>query len=140
MNIQSGKVRGGQPRTRNTGSSLGARLAIAFRWAVVLGSAGVLANAYIYLNQKIAETGREIRSAQREIHNTEREIDNLIIRRASLSSWPHIRDSIRRFGLKLKPAEPGQVRRLVVIAPGVASHVASATEARYENSRTLSQR
>ncbi len=131
MNIQSGNVRKRQSGpVRKSGSSLGIHLAMVCRLGVVLLAAGMLANAYIYLNQKISETGREIRKTELAIHNTGREIDNLVIRKSELSRWPHISSSIKRFGLKLRPAAPGQVRRLVLYAPGVASRAASVAENR----------
>ena len=93
-----------------------------------------------YLNQKIAETEREIRAARNDIHNTEREIDNLRIRREHFCAWPHIRQAIARFDLKLQPADPRQVRKLVVIPPALAPQVSVASRApgAGENRRTPS--
>ena len=121
MNIQSGKVRNMSSRAaRHGASAIGSRLAVFFHTAVFLVCLGVLANGYIYLNQKIAETGRAIRQTKQDLHNIEREIDNLVIQRAALSSWSNISTSIRRFNLPLKPAEARQVRRLIIYAPGDA--------------------
>ncbi len=129
MNIQSGKVRGGKPRTKS-GSSIGSRLATAFKVFLVLFGVGGLANAYIYCNQKIAETGREIRRTEREIHNTEREIANLRVRREQLAAWPHIRRQLDRFALKLNAPDPRQVQRLMIIPPGIAPSVSTASAVR----------
>ncbi len=139
MNIQSGKVRGSAPR-RKQGGSFGGKLAAAFRIAMILALAGGLANVYIYLNQKIAETEREIRTTRNDIHNTEREIDNLRIRREHFRAWPHIRQAIARFDLKLQPADPRQVRKLVIIPPALAPQVsvASRAPADRESRRTTS--
>ncbi len=130
MNIHSGKVRSSQTTSRNKGNSLWSKLAVVFRLAAVLAAVGLLADTYIYLNQKIAETGREIDETRKEIHKTERLIESLVCSRNELTKWPHIRNSIQRFGLKLKPAPPEQVRALVFIAPGMASKVALTADVR----------
>lgn len=141
MNIQSGKMRNPRRTRKNAGSSLGAKLVFAFRITMILAVAGGLANAYIYLNQKISETEREILQTKKMIHDTEREIDNLRIKREALSAWPHIRDSINRFDLKLKAPDPRQVRKLAIIPPAMAGKVAAAIENRQAaNAARFSQR
>ncbi len=119
MNIQSGKVRGAKPRGPG-GNSIGGKLATAFRVTLLLVVAGALANGYIYLNQKIAETGRAIRLAEKKIHETEREIANLRVRREQLSAWPHISSQMERFKLKLAAPDPRKVKKLAILAPGPA--------------------
>ncbi|MGE4565684.1 MAG: hypothetical protein AB7F32_12485 [Victivallaceae bacterium] len=119
MNIQSGKVRGARPRGKGNGS-IGGKLATAFRVTLLLVVVGALVNSYIYLNQKIAETGRTIRLTEKKIHETEREIANLRVRREQLSAWPHISSQMARFKLTLAAPDPRQVRKLAILAPGPA--------------------
>ncbi len=119
MNIQSGKVRGARPRGKNNGS-IGGKLATAFRVTLLLAVIGALVNSYIYLNQKIAETGRTIRLTEKKIHETEREIANLRVRREQLSAWPHISSQMTRFKLTLAAPDPRQVKKLAILAPGPA--------------------
>lgn len=95
------------------------KLTLVFQFAVILVMFGVLANGYIYLNQKIAETDREIQRVKTDMHGLDREIDNLRIRREQLCAWPHIRQAIARFSLGLRPADPQQVRRLAIVAQPV---------------------
>ena len=122
MNIQSGKVRGNRPRGKSNGS-IGGKLATAFRVTLLLAVVGALVNSYIYLNQKIAETGRAIRVTEKKIHDTERKIANLRVRREQLSAWPHISAQMTRFKLKLAAPDPRQVRKLAILAPGPAPEV-----------------
>lgn len=130
MNIQSGKLRDTRQFRKSSGRPLAARLVFAFEIGAVLLVIAVLLNGYIYLNQKIAETEREIRVSRKLIHDTDREIANLRIRCEQLSAWPHIRDSIARYKLALKAPEPRQVRRLAIIEPEKASRIAAALERR----------
>ncbi|MBO5763389.1 MAG: hypothetical protein J6R85_05910 [Lentisphaeria bacterium] len=127
MNIQSGKVRSTSARRRQEpASSFGRKAAAIFQVVLVLLLIGGLANAYIYLNQKIAETDKKIREVNASIHQVDREIETLRVRREKFTAWPHIRDSIARFNLELRPAENGQVQRLAIIAPSVAPRVSIA--------------
>lgn len=72
-----------------------------------------ICNAYIYLNQRIAETEAAIALSQKTVHLAEREIDQLRIQGERLASWPHIRSQIERHRLGLRQPVPGQVRKLV---------------------------
>ena len=127
MNIQSGKVRSTSAARRQAStSSFGRKAAAVFQVVLVLLLIGGLANAYIYLNQKITETDRKIRQVNANIHQVEREIETLRVRREKFTAWPHIRESIARFNLQLRPAENGQVQKLAIIAPAVAPRVSIA--------------
>ncbi|MBQ4106911.1 MAG: hypothetical protein IJC73_04960 [Lentisphaeria bacterium] len=129
MNIQSGKMRTADSRTGNRQPSVGRRAAAIVKLLCVLVLAGGLANAYIYLTQKITETDREIRKTQHEIHLVDRELDSLRVRREKFTAWPHIRDSIAKYNLKLHLAEPGQIRSLALIPPALAPNVSVASRA-----------
>lgn len=126
MNIQSGRMRTVEYRPGSGGSSMGRRVAAFVKLFFVLALIGGLANAYIFLNQKITETARESRKVKNEIRLVNRELETLMNRRATFTAWPHIRASIAKYNLKLHPAESGQVRKLTLIAPGVAPHVSVA--------------
>ena len=89
-------------------------------FAYVIALAAIL-NGHIWLRQQTTVTERRIRQVKREINGVQRELENLQIRYAQLSSWPHIRERIAHFGLKLHAAEPGQVRAIAFLTPGEAA-------------------
>ncbi len=127
MNIQSGRMRTAEFHSGGSGTlSAGRRAAAIVKLVCALLLAGGLANAYIFLNQKITETARARRQVEREIRQVDRELATLRIRREKFTAWPHIRDSIAKYNLKLRPAEPGQVRALKLIPPGLAPQVSVA--------------
>ena len=127
MNIQSGRMRTAEYRPGGGGtSSAGRRAAAIVKLVCALALAGGLANAYIFLNQKITETDRAIRQVKREIHQVDRELATLEIRREKFTAWPHIRASIAKYDLKLHQADPGQVRALKLIPPGLAPQMSVA--------------
>ena len=123
MNIQPGKnkcVRKSRPVQQG---SPGGKLAAVFRFAFVVAAVAGLLNTYIFLNQKITETERAIRSTERELTRTEREIAQLRIRREQLSRWEHIRAKIAQFNLGLREPSPGQVGRMALLSPRQAQMV-----------------
>lgn len=113
MNIQSGTIRNVRP-LRPSGSSVLSRLGLVFRMVMIFSVFGGILYSYIKLNQKISETDRKIQAARRGIHDTEREIENLRLRREALAAWPHIRDSIAKYDLKLRQPNAPQVRTMVL--------------------------
>lgn len=126
MNIQSGRMRTADNRSTGNGPSVGRRAAVIVKLFLVLVMAGGLANAYIYLTQKITETDRAIRQVKHEIHLVDRELATLRIRREKFTAWPYIRSAIAKYNLDLHLANPGQVRALVLIPPGIAPNVSIA--------------
>ncbi len=124
MNIQSGKFKRESAARRNTrGGSVGAKLVTVAKFSLIIIAIAGLLNGYIYLNQKITETERSIQRVQREIERTDREIAQLRISRERLRSWPHVRDMIARFDLKLRQPAPGQVTRMAVLTREQAARV-----------------
>ena len=104
---------------------------VSFRWVaavskglLVLGCIGIMANTYIYFNQKISETDRQILQLKKELANVEREIDSYRLQYEKYSAWPYIREAISRFNLPLRPATPDQNRRLAMIPPSLAPTIA----------------
>ena len=89
-------------------------------FAYVVALAAIL-NGHIWLRQQTTVTERRIRQVRREIVSVQRELENLQIRYATLSSWPHIRERIAHFGLKLHPADPGQVQPIAFLTPAEAA-------------------
>jgi len=127
MNIQSGRMRTAEYHSGGSGTpSAGRRAAAIVKLVCALLLAGGLANAYIFLNQKITETARARRQVEREIRQVDRELATLRIRREKFTALPHIRASIAKYDLKLRQAEPGQVQALVLIPPGLAPQVSVA--------------
>ncbi len=96
------------------------RIALVFQIVLLLISAAFMANTYIFFNQKISEADRSIRNLKAELANVEREIDSYRLQYEKYSAWPHIRESIRRFNLPLRPATPDQNRHLAMIPPTLA--------------------
>lgn len=126
MNIQSGRrgvpARGAQRRTSG-GPSLARRLPILAKTVLFFAIAAGLFNSYIYLNQRISDSDRAIRKAKREITKVENEIAQARIRGEELRAWPYISSQIRRFNLQLRPAAPGQIRRMTMMSPPQAAQV-----------------
>lgn len=117
MNIQGSSMMDRRPASgRNGGRYLGIGLQI----AALLGSVAILANFYVYFNQKISEADREMLRLRNELAGVEREIDSYRLQYERYSAWQHIRDSIRRFNLPLRQATPEQCRRLTMISPSLA--------------------
>ena len=115
MNIQSGKFK----NTRRSGSangSVGEKLSAVFKIGVLLLLLGAVFNGYIFLNQKIVETERNIRKTEQMIEDAERDIKQLLIQREQLSTWSYIREGIIRYNLGLREPMPGQVESLQVLS------------------------
>ena len=124
MNIQSGKFkRESMARYNPHGGSIGEKLLTVVKFGLIVIAFAGLLNGYIYLNQKITETERSIQRIQREIERTDREIAQLRISRERLRSWPHIREMIARFDLRLHQPMPGQVTRMAVLSREQAARV-----------------
>lgn len=117
MNIQGSNM-AERRQVRNTGGAR--RIVLVLQFGLLLISAAFMANTYIYFNQKITEADRSIRNLKTELANVEREIDSYRLQYEKYSAWPHIRESIRRFNLPLRPATPDQNRHLAMIPPSLA--------------------
>ena len=123
MNIQSGRrsVRKpvpGREKGRLTGSLFFTFKLILFGFAL----AGIF-NCHIYLRQQITVTKRAIRKTDADIRQIGRELENLRIRRSELTQWPYIQARIAYYGLKLQPAEAGQMRRMRLYSPAQAASI-----------------
>ena len=57
------------------------------------------------------------------LHETEREIAQLRIQREQLMAWPHIKNMIARFDLKLHGPNPGQVATMSILTPDQAARI-----------------
>ena len=99
------------------------KVAVVFQVGLMLVSIAFMANTYIYFNQKITEADRRILQLKKELTHVEREIDSYRLQYEKYSAWPHIRESIRRFNLPLRPATPDQNRRLAMIPPSLAPSI-----------------
>lgn len=122
MNIQPGKIKTKQ-RSSRSNVSIGAKLVTALKVVLVVLASGSVLNGYIYLNQKISETERNILRTTNQIADTEREIDQQRVQRERLTAWPHIKTMIERFELRLKDPTPGQVVRMNVLSPAAAANI-----------------
>ena len=100
------------------------RVAAVFQVGLVLVCSAIMANTYIYFNQKITETDRTILQLKKELANVEREIDSYRLQYEKYSAWPYIREAIHRFNLPLRPATPDQNRRLAMVPPSLAPSIA----------------
>ena len=125
-NIQPGKGRSAravsQP-VRQSGSGLGAKIAVVFKVAFFVAVFAGIINGYIFLNQKIVETDRKIASGNKEIHNIEREIGNLRIHREELRKWSHVSRMMKVFNLDLRLPQSGQICKLTVLSVEQAAMV-----------------
>ncbi len=121
MNIQGSNIVA-RSSVRNSDASR-RRAAAVFQVGLMLVSIAFMANTYIYFNQKITEADRSILQLKKELANVEREIDSYRLQYEKYSAWPHIRESIRRFNLPLRPATPDQNRRLAMIPPSLAPSI-----------------
>jgi len=117
MNIQGSSMMERRPAARQSG---GRKFGIALQIVAFLGGVAILANFYVYFNQKISEADREMLRLRSRLAGVEREIDSYRLQYERYSAWPHIRDSIRRFNLPLRQATPDQCRRLAMIPPSLA--------------------
>ncbi len=124
MNIQSGRR---SPRravpAATGGGALGEKIGTVVKVLFLLGVAAVIFNCYIYLNQRIGETDREMRRTRAEIDQVTRELVLLRNKCEALSSWSYISARIRHFNLGLRPAEPGQERTIALLSPAQAAAV-----------------
>ena len=124
MNIQSGKR---SPRrsvpASGGGGSLAGKIAAGLKLLLLLAAGAGICNSYIYLNQRISETDREIRRTRVEIDQVSRELVLLRNRCETLSSWSNISARIRQFNLGLRPAEPGQERTIALLTHAQAAAV-----------------
>lgn len=110
MNILSANQRSPRATVQTSSHSpVSGKLIMVGKFIFVAFTIAMLLNAYIYLNMKLAETQQQIRRTERIIHETDREIAQLRILREELMAWPHIKNMIARFDLKLHVPNPGQV-------------------------------
>ncbi|WP_302453519.1 hypothetical protein [Victivallis vadensis] len=100
-------------------SPVSGKLAMVGKFLFAAAAVAALLNVYIYLNQKIAETQRQIRKTERVLHETAQ----LRIQREQLMAWPHIKNMIARFDLKLHGPNPGQVATMSILTPDQAARI-----------------
>jgi len=123
MNIQSGRRSARKSMPVREQGQLAGRLFFTFK-LILFGFvlAGIF-NCHIYLRQQITVTRRSIRKTDADIRQIERELENLRIRRSELTKWPYIQARIAHYGLKLQPAEAGQMRRMRLYSPAQAAGI-----------------
>ena len=85
---------------------------------------------HIYMNQRIAETEREIKSIKLNISRVNIELSNLSNLYEQNCSFEYIRRQMNRFGLNLIVPEPGQVTRMAILSPAQARQKAMLLERR----------
>lgn len=134
MNIQPGRMNQNRRMTsarRNPdfGRQLGRVLAVVLFLALVFSVLVI----HIYMNQRLSETERSIRSLKLNINRINIEITNLRNRYEERCSPLAIRRQMHRFGLPLVPAEPGQVTAMRIMPAWQARQVA----VQMENSRPV---
>ncbi len=116
VNLQTGDF-----RSRSTGaavrSSYWGKFFLLMQVLFLVILVALIGNAYIYMNQKIANTATAIRASKENIRLAERELDALRIQRERLASWTHISGLIRKHNLGLRPPSAGQVTKLALRAP-----------------------
>ena len=123
MNIQPGGIVSRRPLPKQECRQWIGKMWVTIQvFAYVIALAAIL-NGHIWLRQQTAAAERRIRQVNREINSVRRELENLKIRYAQLSSWPHIRERIAHFDLKLHAAEPGQVRPIAFLTPAQAARI-----------------
>lgn len=123
MNIQSGRSSARKPMPVREQGQMAGRLLFTFKLILFgFALAGIL-NCHIYLRQQITVTKRSIRKTDNDIKRIERELENIRIRRSELTQWPYIQGRIAHFGLKLQPAESGQMRRMRLYSPAQAATI-----------------
>ncbi len=123
MNIQSGKFKNRTRLQQNRTAPIGSMLVTGLKFLFLIAILTGLIDYYIYLNQKIAETERAIQTGRQQLSRTGREIEQLRIHKERLSAWPHIREMIVRFDLKLQEPGPGQVANIAVLSPAQAAGI-----------------
>lgn len=104
----------------------------------LMGTVASVLCVHIYMNQQIAETGREIKKIKQEITGVNIELSNLKVQYEQSCSPEYIRKQMARFNLKLEDPEPGQVYRMAVYSPAQARKQALLLERRqkYASSRS----
>ena len=95
-----------------------------------LGTIFSVLSIHIYMNQRIAETGREIKLIKQQIIAVNIEVSNLKVEYEQSCSYEYIRKQMARFNLKLEDPEPGQVSRMALLSPGQARKQAILLEKR----------
>ena len=118
MNVQPGRS------TTHSRSSSAARKDPGFttqfcRLLLLLFFLGVIASVlfvHIFMNQRISETGREIKQIKQDITNINIELSNLKIKYEQNCSYEHIRKQMERFNLPLTSPKPGQVTRMALLS------------------------
>mgnify|MGYP000317949741 CR=1 FL=1 len=115
MNIQSANQRSTRTKVRTPQHSpVSGKLAMVGKFLFAAAAVAALLNVYIQ---------RQIRKTERVLHETEREIAQLRIQREQLMAWPHIKNMIARFDLKLHGPNPGQVATMSILTPDQAARI-----------------
>jgi cell division protein FtsL len=83
---------------------------------------------HIFMNQRITETGREIKKTKQDISNINIELSNLKIKYEQSCSYEYIRQQMARFKLPLTSPAPGQVTRMALLSHEQAGRQAARFE------------
>jgi|GEM_PF-1707249 len=78
---------------------------------------------HLYLRQQCVKSAERTDNIKRQLMDVKVENMNLRNKVASLTGWPHISRKIREFNLALRPAESGQIVRIVVYSPKQAAAI-----------------
>ena len=125
MNIQPGRMnRSGRVTSARKDPDFIRQLGRVVKLVMFLALVSSVLVVHIYLNQRITETQRQIRTVQANIEQTQIENTNLRNRLEACSSREFINRQMVRFGLKLVPAEPGQVRYMAIMPTAQARRIA----------------
>lgn len=116
MNIQARSIKLSQTRKKNNSrQNAGSKFGIVLRMIVVMAFVFGIATLRISINQRADAEDREADRLVKQIAQLDREIENYKLKREKLSSWPQIKERIRKFNLALRMPEPFQVRELTVV-------------------------
>ena len=125
MNIQPGRMSGSRRTTSaRRDPDFGKQFIRVLKVVLFLVLVASVPVTHIYLNQRITETERKIRTLKLNINRINIEITNLRNRYEDNCSPSAIRRQIARFGLPLVPAEPGQVVAMRIMTSQEARSVA----------------
>ena len=137
MNIQPGRMNstrrpGSAKRNPNFLRQLGMVFKIVFFLVLIVAVLVV----HIYMNQRITETEREIRSVRLNTQRISTEIVNLRNDYERFCSRSFVVRQMARFKLNLVPAEPGQIARMDILPSWQVRRMAVALEQEF-SSRTV---
>ena len=125
IKLQSGRYNSPHDKAANSSPRVFSRLFGAAKIMFLIGLMAAVAVTSIDLKRRIKNIDAGIRHVDSEIFRTSRELENLRIAQARLDRWEHISAGIRRFNLRLRSAENGQVRHMRFYTPRQAAQVHS---------------